>query len=496
MSIQTINGLPDKEKPFVDTRKIFNSICGEKNNNVQYLRHDALKLISKEYNQKKKKLILSTDNRAEMMRNEFKTFWGINKGNFQEEILEVINKTDALSPITMISKAKWQCYYDLQADHGISIENADDIGTSLSEDLKALEIQKDPNSELVATLTKMMASQNENVLSEIKSVKSEVSNCAKKGDLSGILDQVETKIDEKLEELEQGILAQTMQMIEDHQPLNQLDKEETEKMISDAIDAKIQGMNLTNLVRAPTVEEILAAGMLDVLESRKYATAVGENKRQGLLRLTLRNNAGQNGEESTTLFRENANSNSGYDLDYAKIEQIIGAKFKPMGGKPRVSRKQNLVLNIAITNCDRGKMLTFVHQLIRKNYHNKIVHLDLKTPAEYDIMSVLDAWKDKTLIVNYDVKSYGFLQITVNDGDINKQGYEYNDSCSLLNPKNPASLLRIQPVTKLKLRNLATNKFFVMNNEVVARPAELQRHVDERSVIRVSKHPIVEIDQN
>ena len=496
MSVAAIHEMPDDQKPFVETRKILNSLCG-KNNNIQFLRHEALKTIGKDYNTKKKRLILSTDTRAEMMRTEFKTFWGNDKGNFQDEILEIVKKNPTLSPTTIVARSKWQAYFELQTDHGISIENADDIGSSLADNLKELEIDRDPNSVLVATLTKMMAKQNENVLDEIKKVKSEVSNCAKTQDLTGILEQVDEKLKDRLDTLEEGILTQTMQMIEDHVPLNQFSKDDAEKMIADAIDVKLASLNVENRTHAPTIDEILAGGLRDILAGRNYTAAVKENKARGMLRMTIKNRKNPaEGEDRVILYRENAKSKNGFDLDFSAIESSIGAKFRTLeNNKPRVSRNQNLVVNITIFNCEYRKMIRFIHDLIRNNYHNKLVHLDIPTPTEFDISRVLESWVSNKIIVDFDNKSYGFIQILVNDGNVNKPaGREYNATCSILNPNNPLALLQLQPVTKLKLRNLATNKYFILNNEVVKRPEELQKLMNNKQIVRVSTHEIVEED--
>lgn len=480
-SIQEIKGMPDEEKPFIKTCEIINSVLSSEKL-LQHFKHNAIKIIAKEYNGLKKKPIMSTMGGAGTMRTELQMLWTENKGKFQEELLNLIENNNELTPIHLVSKDKWPLFYEIRKNHSISIENATEIGVHLNQELEEIEKAGD-ESGMFETMKEMMK-QNANILLEIKSVKTEVmSNCAKKEDMSKLatLDQVEIKIQES----EDRSKTEILELIENQQ--QNCSREETEKLISDAVDAKIASLNIGS-PRTLTEEEIFAAASRDLIDMKRYRAEVLRNKKEGRLQLVLKNTPGV----QTFRKRETQEVRCGYEIDFGTVEGLLGAKFEVIPQNKRtMSAGGNLIIQIIIISPYK-RMLQRVHQLIRDNYDCKNTFLSLRTPEAYDVTKLLGRWRAAGIITDFENKSFGFLQILVNDGDQSKkETKEYKRTCSIYYVQNPESLFYLIPVTREKLRELADNEHFVTKHGIYKRPEEIQPAYDNKFVLRVSQFPLM-----
>lgn len=490
-SIQEIKAMNDQDKPFKKMCEIMNSLLSS-DKLSQCLKYSALKLITKDYNEMKGKPILSTMSAAVTMRNEVKMLWIENKGKFQVDLLKIIENHPDLTPISMITRDKWSLYYDVRGT-GFGLENADEIGTQLTQELNEIEslggsfsqneASNNNNDKMLETIQEMMKAQT-SILTEIKSVKTEMTNCATKNDMSKLA--TITQVEIKIKESESRMKLETAEILESG-GLQGISKDEALVMITAAIEAKF---NQVSVDKKLTADEIYAASIRDMLDMKRYRTAVFHNKQEGRLQLVLKNTD----EIVTYRIRDTRAVRGGFEIDFGLVEKLIGAKFEVLPtNKLSQSSAGNLIVQIKIIHPFK-KMVSFIHQLIRNNYECKNAFLKIRTPEAYDITKLLTKWKTQQVIVDFENKSYGHLQILVNDGEAAAVGTkEYLKTCSILYVHNPERLITISSVSREMLRTLADNKHFNVGNEIYKRPEELQSQFEKNFVIRVSKHQMPDL---
>lgn len=485
-SAKEIKAMPDEEKPFIKTAEIINSVLSSEKL-LPAFKHTAIKIIAKEYNKLKGKPIMSTMGGAGTMRTELQMLWCENKNKFQEELLNLVENHNELKPIHMIAKDKWPLYYNLKPNL-ISIDKPEVVGLNLNQELAEIENGGENGNEMLDKMMKEMMKQSANILSVIESVKTEVTSCAKREDLTQLAtcEQLEAKIQES----EKRSRAEFLDLLEKQPAVTQtFTKEETMKMIAEAIESKFSTFH-TGQTREVSQDEIFAAATRDMLEAKKYRAEVIRNKKEGRLQLVLKNT------DEMKPFREQdiRTVRCGYELDFQVIEQLIGAKFEVIPqNKVSLSEKGNLILQILVIHPFK-KMIQKIHSMVRDNYGCKNAFISIKTPEIYDMAKILSKWRVRKIIVDFENRSFGFLQLLVNDGDQSLIGTnEYKKTCSIFYVQNPESILRLNPVTREKLRILADNQHFIMENEIRKRPDELQTHFNGKFTLRISKHPITDL---
>ena len=110
------------------------------------------------------------------------------------------------------------------------------------------------------------------------------------------------------------------------------------------------------------------------------------------------------------------------------------------------------------------------------------------TPEEHDISTVLWEWMDQKLILNFETRDSGFLQVIVNDGEEDTEDeHSYKKSCSRIRVDNPMGLVSIIEPSLEKLRLIADSSHFVLNGVVTKKPTKM---INKNIKNRISTAPL------